>query len=69
MSSGAMTETRESTRLLSVGEVASELGVGMTTTKLMVHTGEIRSMKVRGRRLIHPEDLADYVERQRRARD
>lgn len=52
-------------RLMPLDEVKDKLGVGFTTTKLLVHRGELRSVKIRGRRLVHPEDLETYIRARR----
>jgi excisionase family DNA binding protein len=47
----------------SIVEVAEMLGYGVTKTKLLVLSGEIRSIKDGGNRRILPEWVDDYVRR------
>jgi excisionase family DNA binding protein len=47
----------------SVAEVAEQLGYGLSKTKLLVATGEIRSLKDGGHRRILPEWVDEYVAR------
>ncbi len=44
--------------LLSIPEAASLLGVGRTTAYHLISSGELRSVKVRGRRLVPSSALA-----------
>jgi excisionase family DNA binding protein len=44
-------------------EVAEMLGFGLSKTKMLVLTGEIRSVKVGRNRRILPEWVDEYVER------
>lgn len=50
---------------LSVGETAHALGLGVTKTKVFIARGELRSIKVGARRLIHARDLEAFAERLR----
>ena len=50
-------------RWYSVAEVAQLLGYGLSKTKLLVATGEIRSLKDGGHRRILPEWVDEYVAR------
>jgi len=52
----------EAPRCLSVDEAAEQLGVSRRTLASLVHGGEIRSIKVKRRRLIPVEALEQYVE-------
>lgn len=47
--------------LLTVPQVASELGVSVAKAKELVARGEIRSVKLDKCRRVRYEDLADYV--------
>ena len=47
----------------TVAEVAEMLGYGLSKTKLLVATGQIRSLKDGGHRRILPEWVDDYVAR------
>jgi excisionase family DNA binding protein len=47
----------------SVAEVADQLGYGLSKTKLLVATGQIRSLKDGGHRRILPEWVDEYVAR------
>jgi len=47
----------------SVAEVAEQLGYGLSKTKLLVATGQIRSLKDGGHRRILPEWVDEYVAR------
>jgi excisionase family DNA binding protein len=51
----------------TVAEVAQMLGYGLSKTKMLVATGEIRSIKDGGSRRILPEWVDEYV--QRRAKE
>jgi excisionase family DNA binding protein len=41
-----MTDNAEMKLVFSVGEVAEVLGIGTTSTKELIHTGELRSIKI-----------------------
>jgi excisionase family DNA binding protein len=45
----------------SVAEVAEQLGYGLSKTKLLIATGQIRSLKDGGHRRILPEWVDEYV--------
>jgi excisionase family DNA binding protein len=47
----------------SVAEVAEQLGYGLSKTKLLVATGQIRSLKDGGHRRILPEWVDEYIAR------
>jgi len=47
----------------SVAEVAQMLGYGVTKTKFLVLSGQIRSVKDGGSRRILPEWVDDYIRR------
>jgi excisionase family DNA binding protein len=47
----------------STAEVAEMLGYGLTKTKFLVLSGEIRSVKAGGSRKILPEWVDDYLRR------
>jgi excisionase family DNA binding protein len=47
----------------SVAEVAVMLGYGVTKTKFLVLSGQIRSVKDGGSRRILPEWVDDYIRR------
>ncbi|MCW1094609.1 helix-turn-helix domain-containing protein [Streptomyces sp. RS2] len=47
----------------TTAEVAAMLGFGLSKTKMLVLTGEIRSVKIGRNRRILPEWVDDYVRR------
>lgn len=47
----------------SVAEVAELLGYGLSKTKLLIATGQIRSLKDGGHRRVLPEWVDEYVAR------
>jgi excisionase family DNA binding protein len=47
----------------TVGEVAEMLGYGLSKTKMLVITGELRSLKDGGSRRILPSWVDEYVAR------
>jgi excisionase family DNA binding protein len=51
----------------TMAEVAQMLGFSLTKTKMLVITGEIRSVKVGHHRRILPEWVDEYVARMTRA--
>lgn len=52
------------TRILyPTDEVAQQLGVGMTTAKALIKTGELRSVKIGRSRRVPAEALQEYVRR------
>lgn len=48
-------------RLRPVDFAASQIGVGRSTTYQLIRTGELRSVKVRGRRLVPESAIAEYI--------
>jgi excisionase family DNA binding protein len=48
---------------LTTAEVAVMLGYGLTKTKMLVITGELRSVKDGGSRRIMPQWVDDYIAR------
>ena len=50
-------------RWYSTAEVATMLGYGLTKTKHLVMSGQIRSVKDGGHRKILPEWVDDYIRR------
>jgi excisionase family DNA binding protein len=50
-------------RWYSTAEVAEMLGFGLSKTKFLVLSGEIRSLKVGRHRKILPEWVDDYIRR------
>ncbi len=55
--------TRFAPKWYSVAEVAEQLGYGLSKTKLLVATGQIRSLKDGGHRRILPEWVDEYIAR------
>lgn len=51
----------------TVAEVAQMLGYGLSKTKMLIATGQLRSLKDGGHRRVLPEWVDEYVAR--RARD
>lgn len=47
----------------SIAEVAEMLGYGVTKTKFLIMSGQIRSIKDGGSRRILPEWVDDYIRR------
>jgi excisionase family DNA binding protein len=47
----------------SIAQVAQMLGFGMSKTKMLVATGELRSLKDGKHRRILPEWVDEYIER------
>ncbi len=47
----------------SVAEVADQLGYGLSKTKLLIATGQIRSLKDGGHRRVLPEWVDEYIAR------
>lgn len=46
-----------------VGEVAEQLGVGLTTAKALIKSGELRSVKIGRSRRVPTEALHEFVRR------
>lgn len=49
--------------LYPVNEVAQQLGVGLTTAKALIKSGELRSVKIGRARRVPAEALHDYVQK------
>lgn len=50
--------------LYSITEAAEQLGgIGKSTVEELIRDGEIETVKIRRRRLVPAEALADYIER------
>ena len=49
--------------LYPVSEVAQQLGVGLTTAKALVKSGELRSVKIGRARRVPVEALHEYVQK------
>ncbi|MEU6160964.1 excisionase family DNA-binding protein [Streptomyces sp. NPDC047130] len=58
-----MTTTVITRKWHTTAEVAEMLGFGLSKTKMLVLTGEIRSVKVGRNRRILPEWVDEYVQR------
>ncbi|MFC9384753.1 excisionase family DNA-binding protein [Streptomyces venezuelae] len=58
-----MTTTVIQPKWLTTAEVADQLRFGLSKTKMLVLTGEIRSVKVGRNRRILPAWVDEYVER------
>ncbi|MFJ8057058.1 helix-turn-helix domain-containing protein [Streptomyces sp. NPDC096142] len=58
-----MTMTVLTPKWHTTAEVAAMLGFGLSKTKMLVLTGEIRSVKIGRNRRILPEWVDDYVQR------
>lgn len=58
-----MVDTVITRRWHTTAEVADMLGFGISKTKMLVLTGEIRSVKIGRNRRILPQWVDDYVER------
>lgn len=50
--------------LLTLDRVARHLNVGVTVIDRLVRTGQIPTVRRRGRRMIHRDDLHAFLERQ-----
>lgn len=59
-SNGSMTVE---TLTLSVDEAAKAIGIGRDLAYDMIHSGELRSIKVGRRRLVPKSAVVDFVER------
>ena len=46
-----------------VGEVAEQLGIGLTTAKALIKSGELRSVKIGRSRRVPADALHDFVRR------
>ncbi|MFF0715571.1 excisionase family DNA-binding protein [Streptomyces bauhiniae] len=57
-----MTTTIIQPKWHTTAEVAAMLGFGLSKTKMLILTGEIRSVKVGRNRRILPEWVDDYIE-------
>ena len=53
-------------RLISLNDAAGLLGVSRRTVVSLVSSGDLASIKIGGRTLIHPRDLDAFVEERRR---
>ncbi|MFJ9709705.1 helix-turn-helix domain-containing protein [Streptomyces sp. NPDC101234] len=58
-----MTMTVLTPKWHTTAEVAAMLGFGLSKTKMLVLTGEIRSVKIGRNRRILPEWVDDYIRR------
>jgi excisionase family DNA binding protein len=56
-------EPRFAPKWYSVAQVAEMLGFGLSKTKMLVATGELRSLKDGKSRRILPEWVDEYIER------
>jgi excisionase family DNA binding protein len=50
-------------RWYTVGEVAEMLGFGLSKTKMLIITGELRSVKIGNHRRVLPQWVDEYVAR------
>jgi excisionase family DNA binding protein len=50
-------------RWYTVGEVAEMLGFGLSKTKMLIITGELRSVKIGGHRRVLPRWVDEHVAR------
>lgn len=58
-----MTETEEAKRLLfTTEEAAARLNIGITKTKSLIHSGELRSIKIGRLRRVTASSLNEYVQ-------
>jgi hypothetical protein len=53
-------------RLLSIRETLRILGISRTTLYAIFASGELETVEIRGRRMIEPAELKDYIARNRR---
>ncbi|MFD6887156.1 helix-turn-helix domain-containing protein [Streptomyces sp. NPDC059957] len=59
-----MTPTRVPARILyPTDEVAQQLGVGLTTAKALIGSGQLRSIKIGHSRRVPAEALHEFVQR------
>lgn len=56
-------DTTTARKWFSTAEVAEMLGYGLTKTKFLILSGEIRSIKDGGNRRILPQWVDDYIRR------
>ncbi len=56
-------------KLLSIPEVAQHTGLGRSTLLKEMYAGRLRSVKVGARRLVHPDDLNEWIDHLREQRD
>ncbi len=56
-----MTKTGDGRVAYRPHEVAERIGLGMTLTRTLIRTGEIRSFRIGRAILITPDDLARFV--------
>ena len=54
--------------LISVARVASMLDLSRRTIEELVASGELPSLKIGKRRLVHPDDLREFIDARRGAR-
>jgi excisionase family DNA binding protein len=52
---------------MTVAQAAERLGVGHTTVRREIEDGALPALRVRGRIVVRPEDLEQYIERARYA--
>ncbi len=62
---GTVSLAKEERALLSIAEVAQRTGLGRSTILKEAYAGNLKSVKVRARRLVHPADLNDWLDRLR----
>ncbi len=55
--------------LLSIPEVMARTNLGRSTVLKEAYSGRLRSVKVGARRLVHADDLAEWLERLREQQD
>ena len=51
---------------LATDSAAERLGVGLTTMRALIASGEVESITIGRRRLVLAESLAEYVQKRRR---
>ncbi len=66
---GTVSLAKEERALLSIAEVAQRTGLGRSTILKEAYAGNLKSVKVRARRLVHPADLNDWLDRLRNQAD
>jgi excisionase family DNA binding protein len=52
-------------RLLTVAAVALRVSLSAYTVRQAIHDGELKASKLRGRWLVHPDDLAEWIDQGR----